>query len=641
MCGLIGALLEEETLDRPRLMAPLSTLQHRGPDARTAWISPDHKVALGHVRLSVVGLANGAQPLVSADGELRCIVNGELYGYAAQRAQLRAEGYAFTTDSDSEVALHLYDKLGADSLHELRGEFALIIADARQRCLFAARDRYGVKPLYYAVHRGNVFVASEAKALFALGVPARWDLASCFADAHVARSAQRTLFAGVHALPPGCYLLARDGMVTVHRYFTPDFPSREILAADTRSEAEVVRGFRAVLEDAVEARLVADVEVGAYLSGGIDSSAILGLAQRHASRPIRAFTIAFGDALYNEERIARDTARFAGASYFQVEVTQQQIADAFSDAIWHGEMSVFNGHGVAKFLLSKAVRAAGIKVVLTGEGADEIVAGYPPFRLDAFRQGGQTREEVERRTAALEANNQASRGLLVRDGALGTGTDAWTTRLGWLPAAVENFSSLAARAYPLMRASFLEAGRRAHPYRELLDTLDVRGTLWGRDPLNQALSIWTRTMLPNYILTNLGDRMEMAHSVEGRVPFLDHHVTSYAAQLPVHYKIRGEREKYVLREAVRDVVTPEVYARQKHPFVAPPARDNRDPLSVFCRDVLASSAVEDQPFYEPARVRALLSRAADLPPAERASLDSAVVSIASMCVLQERFKLSV
>jgi asparagine synthase (glutamine-hydrolysing) len=639
MCGLIAAFLEQGSLARPRLQAALAQLRHRGPDQQSIWISNDRRIGLGHARLSIIGLENGDQPIATADGELQCVVNGEFYGFAAQRARLQAEGRVFATDSDSELAVHLYEKLGADCLHELRGEFAVVIADLRRRALFAAHDRFGIKPLFYAIDRGNVYFASEIKALFALGIRARWDRDAYFMDCHMSRPPHRTLFDGVYAVPPGCYATARNGRVEIHRYWQTDYPRREALARDSRSEAELVAGFRDVLEDAVAERLVADVEVGCYLSGGIDSSAVLGLAQRRAKRPIRAFTIAFGDEAYSEERLARETAAFVGAEFIPVPVTQRQIADAFSDAIWHCEMTIANGHGVAKFLLSQAVRAAGIKVVLTGEGSDEILGGYPPFRIDLLRHNteGQNPSEVARLMAQLEANNQVSRGLLIRDGTTGYGLDAWAARLGWLPAAIENFSALAAKVYPLMNPGFLEAGARATPYRELLDALDVRGTLFGRDALNQALSIWTRTMLPNYVLTFLGDRMEMAHSIEGRVPFLDHHVTEYASRLPVHHKIRGLREKHILREAVRDVVTTEIYDRQKHPFISPPARDDSDAMSTLCRDVLSSAAVYDQPFFDPVRVRGLMDRLGDMAPADRAAFEGAVLQVVSICVLQERF----
>lgn len=557
MCGLIGALLTEPSLTAERIAGALATIAHRGPDHTGWWCSPDRRTVLGHVRLSIIGLDNGSQPLASADGEVRCVVNGELYGYRAIRSALKAEGRHFASDSDSEIALHLYEKLGGDFVHQLRGEFAVVIADQRRRSLIAVRDRFGIKPLFYTVQGGDVLVASEIKALLALGAPARWDAAAFFAECHNVRTADRTLFAGIRAVPPGCALVARDGQVEIRPYWDTDYPSREVLAADGRSEADIVSGFREVLDNAVADRLVADVEVASYLSGAIDSSAVLGLAQGKANRPIRAFTIVFGEKLYNEERLAQQTAELLGATFVPVPISQRDLAEAFPDALWHAETLVFNGHGVAKYLLSRTVRDAGIKVVFTGEGADEILGGYAPFRRDVLLHNTeqQPQDDIEKLLAELDATN-------------------------------------------------------------------------------------TRTVLPTFILTVLGDRMEMAHSVEGRVPFLDHHVAEYAAQVPVHHKIRGLREKHVLREAVRHCVLPEVYDRQKHPFMSPPARDIDDALAVFCQDTLRSRSVEDQPFFNPCRIRGLMDQVAAMEPADRAAFEGVVLRIVSTCILQQRFGLA-
>lgn len=249
------------------------------------------------------------------------------------------------------------------------------------------------------------------------------------------------------------------------------------MAADTRSDAEVVAGFREVLDDAVVQRLVADVEVASYLSGGIDSSAVLGLAQRRTSRPIRAFTIVFGDERYSEERLAEQTARWLGSTFVPVPVPQRDLAEAFSDALWHAETLAFNAHGVAKYLLSRAVREAGIKVVFIGEGADEIMGGYPPFRRDLLLHNTENQpvDDVAKLLAELEAANRSSRGLLTADGAPAPGLDVFEARLGWVPSAVCTWSTLAVKMYPLLEAGYLRAGLRANPYTELLDTLDVHG----------------------------------------------------------------------------------------------------------------------------------------------------------------------
>jgi asparagine synthase (glutamine-hydrolysing) len=644
MCGLIAGLLAEPHLQDSQVTEALALLRHRGPERSSFWFDESRRTLLGHVRLCIVGVDNGDQPLVDATAGLCCIVNGEFYGYRAIRASLTAEGRRFATESDSEIALHLYAKLGPDCLQQLRGEFAFVIADRSRRCLFAARDRFGVKPLYYTVHRGDVLIASEIKALFELGVPARWDHAAYFAECHGVRPAHHTLFAGIHAIPPGCYLIARDGAVSVHPYWELDFPDRAQLARDSRSEREITGGLREVLDQAVAERMVADVEVASYLSGGIDSSAVLGLAQRRSRRPIRAFTIVFDDAAYDEERHARETAAFVGAEFTPVPVTQSQLADALPAALWHAETLLINGHAVAKYLLSRAVRDAGIKVVLTGEGADELFAGYPPFRCDKLlHDPNLNATQAAALRSAVMAQNQTSRGLFTPDGKPAPGLPVVTARLGWVPSALRAFSSLTGKMMPLFDPAYLH-GRtnspRDNPYARLFDTIDVPRRLTGKDPLNQSLYLWSRTQLPTYILTALGDRMEMAHSVEGRVPFLDHRVAEYAANLPIEQKIHGTREKHVLREAVADCVLPEIYARQKHPFMAPPARSDRDPLAQFCNDVLHSSVARDQPFFDPGRLRNFSAQLSAAPAADRAASEAVVLRVVSTILLHQKFRIA-
>jgi asparagine synthase (glutamine-hydrolysing) len=642
MCGLIAAISPQPTLTSEHIVASLRTITHRGPDNTAYWLSSDQRMALGHVRLSIIGLVKGDQPIVNSSADVRCIVNGEFYGYKGIRAQLAAEGVQLTTDTDSEIALHLYEKYGAECVHHLRGEFALVIADERRQCLIAARDRFGIKPLFYTVLNNTVLLASEVKALLALGAPARWDVDGFLAEFHHTRPASQTIFAGIRAVPPGFLLFAKDGRISLRQYWDTTYPLKEALAADNRSDADVIAGFRSVLDEAVAERLVADVEVACYLSGGIDSCAVLGLAQRHVSRPIRAFTIAFGEEVYNEERMAQDMAKLVGASFVPVRVSQQQIAESFADALWYSECPMINGNGTAKYLLSKAVRDAGIKVVFTGEGADEILAGYPTARRDLllFNTDGLSADEARRLLSELEAANPVSRGILTPHGDTTPGLDIVHARLGFVPSWLYTCSNMAAKLLPLLRDGVRQHLMRASPYADLLDTIDIHGRLAGRDPVNQSLYLWNQTVLVNTILTYLGDRMEMAHSVEGRVPFLDHHVAEYVAGLPIRHKIRGTREKYVLREAVRDVVSPEVYYRHKHPFVAPPPRGGDDALSTLCQDVLRSSVLNEQPFFEPAHVRRTMDYIATLDHNDRAPYGPMVMTTVSACLLQQRFGLS-
>ncbi len=401
MCGIFAAMTRHG-LASDRCDHALKLLEHRGPDGTGTWTSRDGQWTLGHTRLSIIGLRNGSQPMTSPDGAIHVVVNGEFYGYRELRERLRSSGYHFTTESDSEIALHLYQERGMQAATQLRGEFAVVIADERQRAMYAIRDRFGVKPLYYAVVNGEVFFASEIKALLALGVPAVWDLEG--ATGGMGRSHEKTEFAGVSTVPPGCYAIARDGDVRIYPYWDWEIPTAEEMRKDTRSEAEVVEEFRETLRDAVRQRLVADVEVASYLSGGIDSCAVLGLAQQEMDRPIRAFTLTFENPLYDEASIAEAQAKHVGATYHPIPITGREIADAFKDAVWHAETQMFNGHGVAKYLLSRAVRSAGIKVVFTGEGADEMLGGYPYFRVDALNNDPTLSAERESRRCSTRCS---------------------------------------------------------------------------------------------------------------------------------------------------------------------------------------------------------------------------------------------
>jgi asparagine synthase (glutamine-hydrolysing) len=638
MCGIFAAMTRLG-LAPDRRDAALRSLQHRGPDGSGSWTSRDGRWTLGHTRLSIIGLNNGEQPMTSPDGAVHLIVNGEFYGYREIRDRLRASGYRFSTESDSEIALHLYDERGMQAASELRGEFAVIIADERQQAMIAIRDRFGIKPLYYSIVNGEVFFASEIKALLAMGVPAAWDLEGAVGG--LGRSHEKTEFAGISTVPPGCYAIARHGAVRIYPYWDWEIPTAEEMQRDTRSEAEVVADFRKALLDSVRQRLVADVEVASYLSGGIDSCAVLGLAQQSTDRPIRAFTLTFENPLYDEASIAQAQARHVGASYHPIPITGREIADAYADAVWHSETQMFNGHGVAKYLLSRAVRAAGIKVVFTGEGADEMLGGYPYFRVDALNDNPSL--SPAERSALLDqmlGANPATRAFMLPTQVDNLEMKAIERRLGWLPATLNVSAAMMSGVAHLFRDDLGVHVKGYMPLLSALDRLPLAQRVYGRDRLNQMLYINARTALPNFILNYLADRMEMAHSIEGRVPFLDHRVAEAAARVPVNMKVKGIREKHVLREAAKDVLIPEVYDRQKHPFTTPPTRAENDPMLAFYRDTFASQAAQDQPIYDMRKVRAALGQLLECPADQRIAMEGGLQRVASVIIMQEKFAMA-
>jgi asparagine synthase (glutamine-hydrolysing) len=640
MCGITAVLSRHAPVSDATLAAGTAALHHRGPDGRRHWTAPDRRVGLGHTRLSIIDLATGDQPISSEDGSLTIVHNGEFYDFERIRAALERKGHRFRTKSDSEIALHLYEDIGPECLHQLRGEFAFVIWDSRNQRLFAARDRFGVKPLFYAHQDDALYVASEAKALFAMGVRAAWSAESAYAGGFIVPG-ERTLFKDVHALPPGHFMRATAESFRVHQYWDVEYP-RDEAAPAPRSDAEYIAGFRAVLEDSVKTRLRADVPVGCYLSGGIDSCAVLGLASLHHEGPVRAYTLTFESGAYDESAIAEEMAVRAGAEFRPVAAHQKELADNFRASVIQAELPCLNAHTVAKFMLSRAVRADGRKVVLTGEGSDEILAGYPHFRRDMLMHHttGQEPAEVERLMAQLVASNQVSRGILMPEGESKVGRVAHAV-LPFVPSWLEAQLGLVGRVHGLMRDDFLDAQAGTDIVASFLASIDVQRRIEGRNAVHSALYLWAKTALPHYILSNLGDRMEMGHSVEGRVPFMDHTVAEYLHHVPVSMKIRGMTEKYILREAVKDVITSTVYERQKHPFLSPPATHHPDaPLYVLMQDTLRSAAARNVPFLDQTKIISALDGVAHADAGGAALTDQALTLAMSYVFMQEGLGLS-
>ena len=641
MCGIVAMFSRRDPISEVSLRRATESLYHRGPDGRRYWISADRRIGLGHARLSIIDLTTGDQPIANEDEKIHIVVNGEFYGYEPIQRELEQSGHRLRTRSDSEILIHLFENLGVQCLHRLRGEFAFVLWDQIHRTMFAARDRFGIKPLFYAFHGDTLYFASEAKALFAAGVPARWDAESVYHAVEFGGHPMRTLFDGIYQVPPGHYVIATEKHIQVLRYWDFDYPQASV-SLKQRSDAEYAAELREALEDAVRVRLRADVPVGCYLSGGLDSCSVLGLAARHHPEPIRAFTLTFDHAEYDEESQAREMAAKVNAEFFPIPIRQEDLADHFADAILQSETLCINAHGVAKYLLSRAVRDAGYKVVITGEGSDEILGGYAHFRRDMllYNREGQDPREVETLLDELEKGNPVSRGLLLPHGQAGP-LESVKRVLGFVPSWIETFSARSVKMRALLADDFLATYGEREGFRALFYDVDVRGQLAGREPLHQSLYLWAKTGLPTYILTMLGDRMEMAHSIEGRVPFLDHHVVEVLRSQPVSQKIRGMTEKYVLRQAVRDVITDTVYKRQKHPFLSPPATlSPEQKLNSFVQDTLRGPVLSSIPYFDQKKVVGLLDRLPTMDEGAQVANDQVLMILVSTCVLHERFGLA-
>ncbi|HEY9774540.1 MAG TPA: asparagine synthase (glutamine-hydrolyzing) [Planktothrix sp.] len=633
MCGVVAIWAPKGGVETAELDAAARALDHRGPDGKGVWVSPRHNVGLAHARLSIIDLTTGAQPIANEDETIHIVVNGELYDFERIREDLRRRGHRFRTNSDSEIAIHLYEEYGVGFLDYLRGEFAIVLWDERKQLLLAARDRFGVKPLVYSVQNGKLFVASEAKAIFAAGVRAAWDAESFFHAANMQYTLpHRTLFAGILQLQPGHYLIAHEGKIETQCYWDLDYACDSDLSA-TVDERMAIEQFRHQLSEAVRLRMRADIPVCFHLSGGLDSSAVVGLAAEHASGPLDCFSVSFEEESYDEFEIASEMARHVGARFHPIRITQKDLIANLSDAVYYSEGLAVNGHLPAKYLLNREIRRGGFKVALTGEGSDEAVAGYPHLRSDLFRNTG--RDDL---LPALHNSNKASQGIMLQHGR-SLPLTAVESRLQYVPSFLEAKGTLGYKLCSVLDTNFKSRFSGIDCYEELVDCFPVETQMRGRNHVHQSLYMWSKTALANYILRTLGDGCEMAQSVEGRLPFLDHQLFQFVRNLPLSLKIKGTVEKFILRESVKDCVTDTIYRRQKHPFVAPPFSRYLNGAQENIQDTLRSEAFASVPFFDRDKVIALLDSLEDLKPDERAATDPVLMMALSASALHERFKL--
>jgi len=631
MCGIVAAVSDRKEVSAEALRAAVASMRHRGPDESSVWRADDASGGLGHARLSIIDLTTGRQPIANEDGTLHIAVNGEFYDFERIRGELEARGHRFRTRSDSEIALHLYEERGVECFDELRGEFAFAVWDGRRRRMFAARDRFGIKPLFYARHGATWWIASEVKALAAAGVPLRWDREAVYDSLFSNLSPERTLFAGVKQVPPGCYLEATEGGdVRIAAYWKTNYPKAGEEPVGT--EAEWIERLRAEAAEAVRLRLRADVPVGCLLSGGLDSSAALGMARKFFGGEMKAFTIAFDHPDFDESAVAAASAAAAGVEFIPIRVTNADFARVFEDAVAQGESIQYNAHGAARYLLSRGVRDAGVKVVLAGEGADEISAGYrffdrslgiggavPPSRWPA---------EVVR---ALSLDTQPDAGVVAA-------LVARAQALAFPAASAAAVAGRRALENGVVSAEFTREQTGRNPLWEFYRRMDVAEQMDGRVPVRQVMHLWMKSGFANYVLG--GERLDMAHAVEQRLPFLDHKLFEVARALPVELLRRDGQEKWVLREAMRPFVTEEVYRRKKQPFLAPPTLlQEGSAMLKFAEEKLRGEALAATGFFDATAIEALLKRMRTMSGAERAPLDPTVLMMCSLAVLQERYRL--
>ncbi|KAK3175569.1 hypothetical protein K4F52_010161 [Lecanicillium sp. MT-2017a] len=681
-----------------QLERSLELIKHRGPDGSEVWVSADATVGLGHCRLAINDTSpSGTQPMHSADGKIHAVVIGEIYDYDKLRNQCEDLGYRFLGGSDSELVLALYKLHGAPGFFRLlRGEFSFVIVDERAQTkkIIAARDRFGIKPLFWTTQRNRILFAAEAKAFLGLGWTPEWDVESIATSGWLAD--ERTMFKGVRKLAPGHWMEitpeSAGSELETRQYWDQQYPIKasrdhpKKLTGDAITT--MIEEVRERLVDAVRVRLCADVPMGLYLSGGIDSSAVAGIVAHLVSREnmkfgslgkdtgdpfkIKCFTVRYTDTTYDESEVATRTVEWLSKKYgLQVEchkldMDEQKLADNFEDSVYHTEHHIFDLNTTAKSALSGLPKEHGIKAVLSGEGSDEHFAGYSYFTADFLRDAdhsmGDSALVQDTFRQALQSRVISEMKEIVKPQGLDMCCDAEDgasdlKRGMTLPAVLSLFPQ------GKIFADWVLAGHNFVPAPALSLFFAAKDKIKTWHSLHKSLYVWVKTLLPNTILTGLGDRSEMRNSIEGRPPFLDHHLAELVNSLPPSVKMRyspeqgqgltkdnagdywwkgsgsglqSVTEKWILREAVRPFISEEMYRRRKLMFLAPIRWAKNGPLHLMFQRVLTQESVEELGFVNWPFVQDALERG--FGEAADGACFRAVIYAASWVTICNRFK---
>ncbi|MFE2344717.1 asparagine synthase (glutamine-hydrolyzing) [Streptomyces sp. NPDC059431] len=584
MCGIAGsmALRNGVAVDSSVLTRMTGTLHHRGPDSDGAFLAEG--LGLGFRRLSINDLGGGSQPMSNEDGNVVMVCNGEIFNHRELRAELMAKGHRFRTECDVEVLVHLYEEEGTDLLRRLNGQFAFAIYDKALRRLFLARDHVGILPLHYARTADHFVFGSEAKAVLEHpGVGREVDLTGLDQVlTFPGLVSPRTMFRGVSALRGGHYLLVQDGSVQEFPYWDLTYPRAGEL--DVRPDEYYVETLRELLTAAVKRRLQADVPVGFYLSGGLDSSLIAGLVAELAP-PTDSFSITFPEAAIDESGYQRLMAQKVSSRHHEREFTTADITEGLQRMVLHAETPVKETYNTCSLVLAELARESGTTVILTGEGADELFGGYVGYRFDRLGRGG-------------------GRG---GDG-LGEALEDDVRRQLWGDSGI--FYERRYHAWREAKLGLYSAGvREAFHETDCLRFPPVDpASLAGRDPLDQRSYLDFRMRLSDHLLSDHGDRMAMAHSVEARYPFLDREVVEFATRVPAHLKVNPLGEKYVVRQAAQGLVPPEIIDREKFGFRAPGSPALLRANIEWINDMLSPARIRRQGYFDPGAVERLRAR---------------------------------
>lgn len=608
MCGIAGII--DFSANRPSqntLRRMLGVMRHRGPDAFGIYL--DENAGIASSRLSIIDLNTGDQPIFNEDKTVWVVLNGEIFNYPELRAALEAKGHRFQTESDTEVLVHLYEDHGPECVHQLNGQFGFAIWDVPKKTLFLARDRLGIRPLFYCLKNNRLVFGSEIKTLFAdPKIPKAIDpkgLSQIFT--FWAPFGEQTVFRDVKQLMPGHWALFGMNGFKVHKYWQLSFPN----AYDQKRPLEEwTEELRALLQDAARLRLRADVPVGAYLSGGLDSTYISSLVKRDFNNRLCTFSVTFTDSRFDETSFQKKAIEALKTDHRSVRCSERELGETFPEVIWHAETPILRTAPAPLFMLSKLVRDSNYKVVLTGEGADEIFAGYNIFKEDRVRRFWAKRPDSKIRPlllrklypyvfssgngrAAMFLENYFKKGLNEMD------SPAYSHMVRWNNTAniTSFFSNGLAENCP----------RFDDLMRGFTSALPFDFMNW--DTLSRAQYTEISIFLSNYLLSSQGDRMAMGHSVEGRFPFLDHRVVELAATIPPPYRLNGLKGKYILRKAADGLVPQDVIDRRKQPYRAPISKCFLgDGACEYVRELLSDDSIRQAGYFDPKKVRQLVMK---------------------------------
>jgi asparagine synthase (glutamine-hydrolysing) len=635
MCGIVGicCLQSKAVADPCELERMMAISRHRGPDESGVYL--DDQVALGHVRLSIIDLQSGCQPIHNEDGTLWIVYNGEAFNHVELKHRLEEQGHRFYTNSDAEVILHLYERYGSECVQYLNGQFAFVIWNATNQELFLTRDPVGICPLHYTVCNGRLIFASEIKSMFAVpDVPRELDPVAIDEIFTVwAVLPGHTAFRDIHELPPGHYLKVSGNSMRIGKYW--DIPIYDRAEQLTGPRESICEQITQLLTDAIRIRLRADVPVGCYLSGGLDSSGLAALARARLGTHWTTFGIRFDQDAFDEGVYQGQMAAFLNASHRELWATCARIGDMMADTLWHCETPLLRTSAVPLYMLSHVVRESGLKVVLTGEGADEIFGGYNIFKEVKVRQFWSRQPQSSFRSIPL----RHLYGYVFRDPRIqpflasffGRGLDESSDPLFSHLLRWENTS----RIKSLFSDEFRMTLGPTDPCERIRQSLPVR--YHQSDVVGKAQYLEMKIFLSNYLLSSQGDRVAMAHSVETRVPFLDSRLIDLMARVPSRWKLLGLKEKYILKKALASVLPEEIVARRKQPYRVPVVGGVLSgACQVLAEELLGAGAIRRVGVFDAAKVDRLLRKVrATTNPSEIDSM--ALAGILSTQIIHQQF----